>query len=447
MSENPSFENQSIRKSYFSFALPVVFGMVISIIYNIADTYFIARTNNTELIAAVSFCAPVFTFLMALGNIYGQGGTSLISRLLGKKEYDDIKRISSYCFYMAAAIGVITGVVMLIGRDFILRKLGVDDASFSYACDYFTWMAIGAPFVVLSFVHSNLMRAEGMSKESVIGSVSGSIINIILDPILIFSCNLGISGAAIATVVGYIFSDIFCLIVVLKKTKVLSIDIRKARVNWRHKGQILSIGTSSALSNITQTICVILTNHFMVEYGNDKIAIAGIVTKISMVIMLLIIGCSFGGIPLIGYFYGAGNKNKLRELLGFVFKFLSTLAISLTLIFVVLAPVFVSAFLHDAEAIKLGATILRWQVVGMEFMAIVLFSQLIFQACGAPVSALTMSLSRQGYVFVVVIVVASQLLGFTGVIAAQAVSDVISAIIAVILLSIWNSKEKVLFKF
>ena len=157
------FESKSIPKAYFSLSLPVVFSMVVTIIYNITDTYFIARTQNTLLVAGVSLCAPLFTLLMAFGNIFGQGGSSLISRLLGQNEKEELHRVSSFCFYIAIAFGLVAGILMLLFKNPVLTLLGADSGTFSYATSYYTWMSIGAPVIVLSFIHTNLIRAEGMS--------------------------------------------------------------------------------------------------------------------------------------------------------------------------------------------------------------------------------------------------------------------------------------------
>ena len=285
--EESVFEAGSVRKAYFGMALPGVFSMVITIIYNITDTYFISLTHNTALVAGVSLCAPLFTLLMAFGNIFGQGGSSLISRLVGKNDRENLHRVSSFCFYAAIAFGVVSGALMLLFPGPILRLLGADADTAQYAAPYYTWFAIGAPAMVLTFIHTNLLRAEGKSRQSMLASVGGSVVNIILDPILIFGCRLGAAGAAIATVLGYIFTDLYCICVVLRTSRFLSIDPRKWRIRRGFVGQIFGIGTSAALSNITSSFCLILTNQCLLPYGSDKIAAMGIVQKVSMVVMLV----------------------------------------------------------------------------------------------------------------------------------------------------------------
>lgn len=431
--ENSVFNSGSVSKAYFKMAVPVVMGMVISIVYNITDTYFISHTYNNNLIAGVSLCAPVFTLLMAIGNIFGQGGSSLISRLLGKNDTKNLHKVSSFCFYASILMGAVIGVIMLIFRKGFVNLLGADNNSFEYALEYFTWMAAGSPLVVLSFIHSNLLRAEGMSTQSMISTVSGSIVNIILDHILIFNLNLGASGAAIATLCGYVFTNLYCLIIVFTKSKALSVNPKICHISSEFISQIFGVGTSAALSNVTQSVCVILMNQFLKDYGTDAVAAMGIAQKVNMIVMLIIVGFSFGGAPLVGYYYGANKKNKLKKLLSFVLKFLCSTAIVLSALMIILAPIILKGFIKEPDMLKTAAFMLRSQVVSMVLMAIILFIQIIFQATGKSGPALVLSLSRQGVIFVIVIFIARALLGFNGILFSQAISDVVSVAIALLL--------------
>ena len=248
--ENKLFTEEKISKAYIRLAMPLVMSMVVSLVYNLADTFFVAQTNNTALVAGVSLGAPIFTLLMAFGNIFGQGGSSLISRLLGQQNPDGVRRASSFCFYVTLMVGVVVGIIMLVFRTPILYLIGADAETFSYASEYYTWLAIGSPVVMASFIHSNLLRSEGLSKESMIGTIGGAVVNIILDPILISGLAMGASGAAIATVIGYVFSDVFFLFIVVKKSSCLSIRPREIPIPARHASQILIVGIPAAITNL-----------------------------------------------------------------------------------------------------------------------------------------------------------------------------------------------------
>ena len=427
------FESKSIPRAYFSLAVPVVCSLVISIVYNITDTYFIALTKDLDLVAGVSLCAPVFTLLMGFGNIFGQGGSSLLSRLLGQNDPENLRRVSSFCFYAAILFGLAAGVLMALFRVPVLRLLGADDATIRYAMPYFTWLAAGAPVITLSFIHTNLLRAEGMSKESMIGTVGGSVVNMVLDPVLIFGLHMGAAGAAAATVLGYLFTDLYCLFVVRQKSRVLSLELQSAKIPGQFAAQIFAVGISAALSNITQSFCMILTNQCLLAYGNDKIAAMGIVQKVSMIIMLVIVGFSFGGAPLIGYIYGSGDQARLKKLMRFVLQFLCTTALALSAVMIAAAPAAIGIFLDDKTLIQTGVLMLRTQMMGMVFAAVVLFITIYFQATGRAMPALALALSRQGVVFAAVLFVAVWAAGYYGVLLTQFVSDALSAALALAL--------------
>ncbi len=427
------FEQRSIPKLYLRFSLPVVFSMVVSIVYNVADTFFISQTQNTALVAAVSLCAPCFTTLMALGNIFGQGGNSLISRYMGQGNDDDIRRVSSFCLYAAITVGLVAGMALLALRVPVLRLFGATHQTMQYALDYYVVLSLGAPLCVLTFIHSNLLRSEGLAMESMVGTVGGAVINIVLDPIFISGLGLNATGAATATVIGYAFSDLYFLVVVHKRSRVLSLNVKDARVTMQQAGQVFAIGTSAALANLMQSVCMILMNQFLLPYGNDKIAAMGIVLKVSMIVLLVVTGFSFGGAPLMGYYIGAKDGRRLRQLLRFATILLCSLALLMSLTLIVLAPAAMQVFLKDPGVVRDGALMLRLQVLGMVCAAVVLLVTNLFQAAGKPVESLLLSVSRQGVVFLAVILVVQHVAGYVGILAAQPIADLLSAALAGIL--------------
>lgn len=422
---------ESIPRIYFSLALPNVLSMVVTIFYNMADTYFIAQTQNANLVAGVSLCAPLFTLLMAFGNIFGQGGCSLVSRLLGQKNEGGVRSVSSFCFYAAALTGVTSGVVMLLLRQPILALLGADANSVTFASDYYIWLAAGAPFVVINFVHSNLLRAAGLPTKSMTGSILGAVVNIVLDPILISVCGLGAAGAAIATVIGYVCTVAYFLAVIVRRCPQFS--LRPSGVSPGFAGQIFGIGIPAALTNLTQSLSVILVNQALLPYSNDKIAAMGIVMKVSMVAVLVMVAFSFGGQPLVGYLYGAGEMARLRELLRFCLRFVCGLSAALSAVLIVGAPVFMGLFLKDAAIIQDGTLMLRLQVAGLVFGAAAQVLMIFFQATGKMGAAFFLSISRQGVLFVAVLAVMVPLFHYTGIIATQLAADVLNVGVAALL--------------
>lgn len=431
--ETELFNESNIAKAYIRLSLPLVFSMVVTLIYNLADTYFVAQTNDTNIVAGVSLGMPVFTLLMAIGNIFGQGGGSLISRLLGQKDEQGVRRVSSFCFYATIWTGMVIAVVMMIFRTPLLYVIGADEETFAHASNYYTYLAIGAPAIMLSFIHSNLLRSEGMSKESMAGTVSGAVVNIVLDPIFISVLGLGASGAAIATVIGYLFADIFFVLIVAKKSRILSMNPRETKISRGHMGQILGIGIPASITNLMQSVSVVLMNQFLLPFGNDKIAAMGIVLKVNMIALLLLIGFAFGGQPLFGYYYGSGDKKRLSELLHFCLRFITAVAAALTAAVFLAAPLLMECFMKNEGIIRDGTVMLRWQVITMVFVGIVLLMTIIFQSTGKVVGSFILSVSRQGVVFLIALVIAYNALGYMGIIVSQAAADVLTALIALIL--------------
>ena len=363
------FDLDHLYRTYFKMALPSVFGLMVSVVYNLADTFFIAQSNDTALIAGVSLCAPVFTALMAFGNIYGQGGSSLISRLLGQDDREGTGRVSSFCFYVALTTGVVLAALMMLFRVPLLGILGATAETMPHAQAYYTVLAIGAPATVLNFIHSNLVRCEGMATQSMIGSIGGTVINIILDP------------------------------------------------------------------NLMQSLTVIVMNQFLLPYGNDKIAAMGIASKASMIAQLVLVGFSFGGIPLFGYLYGAKKRDVMRKLIRFCLTFLVSIAVVLSLILCLNSGALMQLFVQDAGMIATGAQMLRWQVCTAAFGGVVLLLTVLFQATGKIIPSFLLSISRQGVVFLLALVVCVHLFQYQGVLMAQAVADILSAALALGLLA------------
>ena len=431
--EKKLFDTDHLVKTYFTQAIPLVLSMMVTMIYNIADTYFIAQTENTLLVAGVSLCAPLFTLLMAFGNIYAQGGSTLIARLLGMKDTESVKRVSSFCFYLAIFTGAVIGAIMLIFRGPLLRVLGASQDTITYASEYYTVLAFGAPAIVVNFVHANSLRSEGKATQSMIGTIGGAVINIILDPIFISVLEMGAFGAALATVIGYLSTVIYFLIVVIHNRGSLSVNFMNKKVSSSEFRQILAVGISAAITNIASSITIVIMNQYLLPFGAEKIAALGIVLKISTVTSLVLVGFSFGGVPLFGYLYGAKDFASFKKLLRFCTLFISGLGLVISIAFFAAATPLIRVFMDDLSIVRDGSLMLRWQVIGLTFCGIVLLYSCLFQAIGKALPALILSLSRQGVVFLAVFGILILLAGYQGFLASQAVADIISALIALAL--------------
>ncbi len=423
-------DTERLIPTYFHLALPVVVGSIITIVYNLADTYFIARTNNAMLVAGVSVCSPLFMILMAFGNIFGQGGSSLISRLLGKKAEEEAGRVSSFCFYAALAVGAAAGALMFLLRDPLLNLLGASPETLPYAREYGTVLMLGGPLIVVNFIHMNLLRCEGMSGLSMAGTLIGAAVNVILDPLMI--PEMGAAGAAAATVIGYLCSDLFLLAIVLLKSRVLTVR-PLFRVSGAGIRNILAIGTTAAVTNLASSVCIMMTNQQLLSFGNDKIAAMGIVLKVAMIVNMIMVGFAFGGIPLFGFLIGSGQKEKLRQLLRFCLSFICLLAGIVSTAVILAAGPLVSLITPDAGLTALAVPMLRWQAAGCIFAGMVMLLTCLFQASGKAGPAMILSLSRQGFVFILVLLTAVRIAGYQGILVSQFCADFLSAALALIL--------------
>ena len=440
--KNALFEQMPVRKAFFKLALPVVLSMVVSLVYNMVDTYFIAKTGNAHLVAGVALGSPVFTLMIAVGDIFGLGGSSFISRLFGQKRDQDGKRLSVFCFYGALFTGVGITALLLLLRTPLLTMLGAQADTVQYARDYYTWIAVGAPFIILSFTPCNQLRTEGFANASMIGSVLGAVVNIVLDPVLIFGCKLGAAGAAIATVASQVVSAVLTVRCIHGSQgmpwhlQLKNIRIERSgllRVSRREVGQVFAIGIPASITNIAQSFCVLITNRFLVPYGTDKVAAMGIALKVSMIAVLILIGFAFGVQPLIGYNYGAQNYRRLRQVLRFSYQFTIGLGLVLTVIVFAAAPLLIRLFMQDGSVYDLGVAMLRRLLLGTAFYAFTLVTTCVFQATGKAVGAFVLSISGQGVIYGLVIWALSSIWGYDGVIVTQPVADVLTCLLAVVL--------------
>lgn len=440
--ENELFERAPIPKAYFKMALPVVFGMVVSLVYNMVDTFFIARTQNTDLVAGVSLCAPVFTMMIALGDIFGLGGSSVISRLFGEKRDQEGRRVSGFCFYAAILCGVVVTALMLVFREPILRLLGADASTVEYASEYYRYMALGAPLIIVSLTPSNLIRTEGMALQSMISTVTGSVANIILDPIFIFGLGMGAGGAAIATVLGNLVTDLLLVYFVRAKSRKLTVSCRDIRVEKAVVASIFAIGIPASLTNIMQSFGITLMNRYLVRYGTEKVAAMGIALKVNMIVVLVMVGFAFGAQPLLGYCYGAKNSRRLSAILRFDLLVELVFSAVTALLLAVFAPQIVRIFLQDEAIVGAGSVMLRCLLISTPLIGVVLVFTTLFQAEGKALPALLLSVSRQGVLFALCLVVLSALFGYRGVICAQASADLLTAALALVLYRIVSKRNR-----
>lgn len=442
-SDNALFETVPVPKAFMTLALPVVLSKIVSLIYNMADTFFIARTKDTDLVAGVSICAPIFLLMVSLGDLFGLGGSSVMSRLFGQQKDEEGKRVSSFTFYSAITTGILVAAIMLLLRSPILHMLGAEGEVFHYASEYYTWIALGAPFIILTLVPANQLRTEGLATIAMIGSIVGSIVNIILDPVFIFGLNMGAGGAAIATVLGNVATDIIFALCISKRSQKLTIDPRMAKIDLATIGAILAIGLPSSINNLMNSFGTALLNRSLITYGADKVAAMGIASKVNMLVAMIMIAFAFGAQALIGYNYGAKNKERLREVIKFDLLVQMVIAFVGGAILMLFAPQMIRLFMNDPAIMETGALLLRRMLLGLPFIGIFLVCSTLFMSAGKSLPTLILSLSRQGILFMIVLFVLAKIWGYNGVITAQPVADLLSALLGIILLKASKTDKEI----
>nr|WP_321463862.1 MATE family efflux transporter [uncultured Cohaesibacter sp.] len=430
---NYLFERMPVAKAILINALPTVAGMIVILVYNIADTFFVGQTNDPYQVAAVSLATPVFLLFMATGNLIGIGGTSVISRAFGEKKPGFAKSVSSFCFYSAWIVGIFFAAIFLLGMPYILQAIGVSGNTIDPTRDYLLYVAPSAPFVIMSVAFGNIIRASGKAKQAMVGMMLGAGLNIILDPIFIVYFGMGVAGAAIATLIGNMVSAYYFWRQV-SGDRTPSLSIRWA--DFRIKGVIVpvvAIGIPAALNNILMSTSVIVLNNVLSSYGDIAVAAMGVATKVSMIAVLLQIGLGVSIQPLLGYNYGAKNAERFRSILQTTIIYALVMGSTLTFVSWLGSGYIVNAFIEDHSVYDQGvlfvkALLLTGPVIGIMFVYIN-----TLQAMGAAKESLILSISRQGFIFIPMIFILNYLFGLSGVVYAQPVADVMSILISILL--------------
>lgn len=427
------FENTSIKRAYFILALPVVMSMAVTIIYNMVDTFFVAKTGNPNLVAGVSQGAPIFTLMIAIGDIFGLGGSSVISRLFGERRDKTARYVSGYCFYASITCGLVVTALMFIFQTPVLRMLGASPATWKYAREYYLVIAGGATFIIFGLSPNNILRTEGLATQAMIASITGTGINVVLNPIFIFTCGLGAAGSALATVVSNVIADVLMVYYLRTKSKKLTTSIHETKISGKLQREIYAIGIPASVTNIMVTFATALTNRYLIAYGANSVAAIGIAMKVNTVIVMVMVGFAFGAQPLIGYTYGARDERRFRETLRFDLSVVAGLALVLTVLMMVFAPQIIRLFMRDPEIVREGTGMLRWLASSTTIAGIIMVLTTTFQSMGKATPAFWLSFSRQGLSFLIAIVVLSHFFGYTGVLAAQACADVLTLVLAAFL--------------
>lgn len=427
------FEKAPISEAVLKNALPAMAAMLMTLIYNLADTFFVGQTHDAFQVAAVSLAMPVFLIFMAVGMVFGMGGTSVISRALGQKRNNYAKKVCSFCMWGSVITGITMAIFFLIFMDKILILVGASQDTLNYAKSYLTIVSFGGPFVLISSAFSNIIRAEGKSKEAMMGQVLGNLLNVVLDPIMILLLGWNITGAAVATVIGNLFGGCYYICYFVQGKSSLSISTKKLKQEGNVFAPVFSIGIPAALGSLLMSVSQIVINSQLSIYGDMAVAGMGVAMKVVTITGMICIGLGQGVQPLLGYCVGAKLWERFKKAFRFSILFALALGATLTAISYLFTNQIVHMFLTDPDAYSYA----------VEFSHILLTTSFLFgvfyvlvntlQAMGAATSALIINLSRQGIIFIPALFILHAMIGINGLIWAQPVADILSIIFALIL--------------
>ncbi len=436
MEQNKSldvFAHAPVRKAVLQNVLPAMAAMLMVLIYNLADTFFIGQTHDDLQVAAVSLATPVFLLFMAVGTIFGIGGTSVISRAMGEGRQAYAKKVCSFCMWSCVGVGIVMSVLFLVCMDPILTFVGASADTWEYAKTYLTIVSVAGPFVLVSNCYSNVIRAEGQSGKAMMGQLLGNLLNVVLDPLMILGFHWNIAGAAIATVLGNLAGAAYYIVYFLRGSSSLSISPKDFSVKDHIASGVLTIGVPAALGSFLMSVSSIIMNAQMTQYGDMAVAAVGVAMKVTMMTGMVCIGLGQGVQPLLGYCVGAKKWDRYHSALRFSLVFAFALSTVLTILCYLFTNQIVSVFLTDASAFAYGVSFSRILLCTSFLFGVFYVIINALQACGAATESLIVNISRQGIIYIPAMFVLGALFHETGLIWAQPVADVLSLLLAIVL--------------
>lgn len=431
------FESWPIPKALAELALPMIFGQLIILIYNLADTFYIGRTNNPLMVAGVSLLLPVFNISITFANLFGVGGGTLISRLMGAGRHDEAKSVSSFCFYMTIlTAGIYAGLVYIFMRS-ILELLGASPDTMIFAEQYtFCVIVIGAIPTILGMTLANFLRSTGYAKQAGFGVSMGGIINIFLDPLFMFvllPSGYEVLGAGIATMLSNLIICLYFLVVIFRlKNSILSLAVKNFRASVQNIKSIFYVGVPAAVAVTLFDVTYIIIDKLMSLYGDIPLAAVGIVLKAERLPLNVGIGLCMGMMPLAAYNYSAGNFKRMREavnfsrLVGLVIGFVSVI------LYEIFAADIMKIFIDDSRTVELGTHFLRARTLATPFMFICFHLVNFFQAVGMGDRALALGSARWVIFNIPLLFILNYFFGMYGIVWTQVLADVLMTLVSII---------------
>ena len=408
-------------------ALPCIISMLVTAFYNMADTFFVGLLHSDAATGAVGVVFSMMNIIQAVSFFFGQGSGNYISRELGKHHYEEASNMAATGFFSAFGMGIIICVVGLIFLEPLALLLGSTATILPYAKAYLHGILFGAPFIAASLVLNNQLRYQGSAFYGMIGITSGAILNIILDPLFIFTFDMGVAGAAWATSFSQFVS--FCVLLICStKGGNLRIQARHFQFKWYYFNMIIQGGLPSLGRQGLASVATICLNRAAGPYGDAAIAAMSVVQRITMFGASAMIGFGQGFQPFCGFNYGAGLYKRVKEGFWFCVKFASFFLLAIAALGFAFAPQLIAVFRDSGEVIAFGSTALRFQCITFVTHSWIVMSNMMLQTTGKTVPATFLAMARQGIFFIPMVLILPQILGFLGVQLAQSASDLLTTL-------------------
>ncbi|MCE5344425.1 MAG: MATE family efflux transporter [Eubacteriales bacterium] len=426
-------EKGPVTKSILQLALPTMLGMVVQMIYNMTDTYFIGQTRDPYLVAGISLVMPLFFVIQGIGNIFAVGAASLISRQLGAKMFPEAKRTNAVSFYTTLILGAVMTLLLLVFRPSLMALIGTSPATYDAANDYFSIISLFAIPMVMVVALGGQLRSEGATVQATIGMAIGLGLNMVLDPIFILTLNMKAAGAAWATIIGASCSVLYYISFYLRKKSILSISIKYCKPSRAIYAETLKIGGPAALSQIVMSAASILNNNIAASFGDIMVAGVGVYMRVGTLCLMLLLGLTTGYQPFAGYNYGAKNYQRLKSGIKVTAIMSTVLACFFAVIFLTVGDKIMRFFIDNTPTVEAGTLLLHALCTAMPFVGLQLTLMVTFQALGKSVSAMIITLGRQCLLYVPLVLTLPKIFGLYGFAFAQPIADILTTVIAVLL--------------
>ena len=436
------YNSMPVPQAVMKNALPAIAAMLMTLIYNLADTFFIGQTGDALQVAAVSLATPVFLIFTAVGSAFGIGGTSVISRSLGEGKPEYAKKVCSFCMWGSVFAGIILSVLLLLCMNPVLNIIGASEATWDFAKTYMTIVCFAGPFSLIANCFSNVVRAEGEANRAMMGQLIGNLLNMCLDAVLIIGLHWDIVGCALATVAGETFAAVYYIVFYLRGKSSLSIHIKLFTFKEKVATSTLAIGIPASLASLLMSLSQIIINSMMSGYDDYAVAGMGVAMKVVMITGMVCMGLGQGIQPLLGYCVGAKNMDRFQKIMKF----------SLTIAFVLGAGLAILCYIFDAQIVSAFLSEPNSYDYAVSFSKILLSTSWLFgifyvltnalQAMGAATPSLIINLSRQGIIYIPALFILNFIFGIYGLAWAQPVADVLSIGMAITLYNVNVRKMK-----